>query len=76
MKCYSQTCKFVFREADKLNDAAQSDNEFPVKVKPTEVKNRRRAKSFATSKYENASHHKRNASAHYNNFNTVSRVQS
>jgi len=61
MKCYSQTCKFVFREADKYETA--SDNEVPAKIKPTEVKNRRRAKSFATNKFENTSNsHKRNVS--------------
>jgi len=75
MKCYSQTCKFVFREADKYETA--SDNEVPAKIKPTEVKNRRRAKSFATNKFENTSNsHKRNVSISGGNFNTISRIQS
>jgi len=66
MKCYSQTCKFVFREADKYNDGAvQSDAELPTQIKPTKVKGRRRAKSFATSKFENDSHHKKNVHHHY-----------
>jgi len=76
MKCYSQTCKFVFREADKLNEKV-SDSDLPAKVKPTEIKNRRRAKSFATNKFENKPNsHKRNISISGGNFNTVSRVQS
>jgi len=76
MKCYQQTCKFVFREADKYADIAASDNELPTKIKSSDVKNRRRAKSFANNKFENASNaHKRNVSitGHYN---TIARVQS
>jgi len=76
MKCYSQTCKFVFREADKLNEKA-SDSDLPAKVKPAEIKNRRRAKSFGANKFENKSNsHKRNISISGGNINTVSRVQS
>jgi hypothetical protein len=76
MKCYSQTCKFVFREADKLNEKA-SDSDLPAKVKPAEIKNRRRAKSFGANKFENKSNsHKRNISISGGNFNTVSRLQS
>jgi len=77
MKCYSQTCKFVFREADKCE--ASSDNELQTKLKQTsEVKNRRRAKSFATNKFQNATNpHKRNISiSGGGNFNTIARVQS
>jgi hypothetical protein len=71
MKCYSQTCKFVFREADKLNEKA-SDSDLPAKVKPAEIKNRRRAKSFGANKFENKSNsHKRNISISGGNFNTV-----
>jgi len=73
MKCYSHTCKFVFREADKYNGAV-SDNE--IQSKSSDVKGRRRAKSFATNKYENASNtHKKNVPIN-GNFNTIARMQS
>jgi hypothetical protein len=75
MKCYSQTCKFVFREADRYE--ASSDNELQTKPKTSEVKNRRRAKSFAANKFQNTTNpHKRNVSISGGNFNTISRVQS
>jgi len=76
MKCYSQNCKFVFREADKLNEAS-SDNELHTNIKPTNVKTRKRAKSIATNKFQNESNtHKRNISVSGGNYNTISRIHS
>jgi len=82
MKCYSQSCKFIFREADKVSENnSVHENELPSKIK-ADVKSRRRAKSFATNKYENASKsHKRygsvNPTPQFNSphFNTTSRIQ-
>jgi len=75
MKCYSQTCKFIFREADRDSEnSSVHDNDYPTKLK-ADIKTRRRAKSFA-NKYENVSKsHKRGGSVNPH-FNTISRLES